>query len=94
MQDYKFKGTGTIVSFTVIHESYGTFKMDVPYIMGIIQLDEGPRLTAQIIDCKATDIQIGMKVEATFRKLSEDGKAGIIHYGYKFRKVNFYKSKI
>jgi hypothetical protein len=25
-----------------------------------------------------------MKVHATFRKLREEGKAGVIHYGYKF----------
>jgi len=26
-----------------------------------------------------------MPVEATFRKLGQDGEAGVIHYGYKFR---------
>ena len=29
-------------------------------------------------------MRIGLKVRATFRKLREEGKAGVIHYGYKF----------
>jgi len=58
--------------------------MQVPYVMAIIELDEGVRLTGQVIDCKPDDVKIGMRVAATFRKLGEDGRAGIIHYGYKF----------
>jgi uncharacterized OB-fold protein len=28
-----------------------------------------------------------MKVEYTFRKVTEDGQAGLLQYGYKFRPV-------
>jgi len=53
--------------------------------MGIIDMEEGVRLTSQLIDVKPDDVRIGMKVQATFRKLGQEGEAGVIHYGYKFR---------
>jgi uncharacterized OB-fold protein len=59
--------------------------MQKPYVMGIINLDEGVRLTSQLIDVKPEDVRIGMKVQAAFRKLGQEGEAGVIHYGYKFR---------
>ena len=42
-------------------------------------------LTSQLIDVKPEDVTIGMKVQASFRKLGQEGEAGVIHYGYKFR---------
>ncbi|TLZ90815.1 MAG: transcriptional regulator, partial [Methanobacteriota archaeon] len=56
-----------------------------PYVMAIIEMDEGVRLTSQLIDVKAEDVTIGMKVQSAFRKLGQEGEAGVIHYGYKFR---------
>src|SRR2546425_953646 len=51
----------------------------------VVQMDEGVRLTSQLIDVKPENVKIGMKVQATFRKLGQEGEAGVIHYGYKFR---------
>ncbi len=52
--------------------------------MGIIKLDEGPRITSQIVDCDPEEVSIGSRVRAVFRKIDEEGPAGAIHYGYKF----------
>ena len=51
----------------------------------IIDLEEGARITAQIVDCKYDELKIGLGVEAVFRKLYKSGEKGIIHYGTKFR---------
>jgi len=50
-------------------------------------LDDGPKLTSQIVDCKREDLKIGRRVEACFRRIYTDGKEGIINYGLKFRPV-------
>ncbi len=84
MKPYKLGGKGVVHSYTLVYEPADGFENQVPYIMAIIQLDEGPRITAQIVDCKPEDVKIGARVEMVFRKLGEDGKAGIIYYGYKF----------
>lgn len=82
MRDYKFSGKGEVISFTKVHD--GPFKLQLPYTMAIIELVEGPKLTAQIVDGA---VEIGTRVEAVFRKIDEDGKGGVIYYGYKFKPV-------
>ncbi len=85
MKSVKLKGEGKVISYTVVHEAPEAFDIQKPYILAIIEMEEGPRLTAQIIDCDEEDAKIGMRVKSTFRKLHEEGSGGIIHYGYKFK---------
>ncbi len=85
MERVKLKGKGIVVSFTVIHDAPPQYEMMKPYVLAIVQLEEGCRLTSQIIDVDPAAVKIGMPVEATFRKLGQEGEAGVIHYGYKFR---------
>jgi uncharacterized OB-fold protein len=85
MERLKLAGKGTVVSFTTVHDAPAAFDMMKPYSLAIIELDEGARLTSQIIDVDPAEVKIGMRVEAAFRKLGTEGAAGIIHYGYKFR---------
>ena len=88
MQSYQLAGRGTVVTYTTIYDAPSQVDMQEPYIMAIIEMEEGMRLTSQLIDVKSDDVKIGMKVQATFRKLGQDGDAGVIHYGYKFRPVS------
>ncbi len=85
MKDVKFTGSGEVVTYSVIHNAPKAFEMQVPYVIAIIELEEGVRATGQIIDCEVADVKIGMKVSASFRKIGEDGKSGVIYYGYKFK---------
>jgi uncharacterized OB-fold protein len=36
------------------------------------------------VDCDFAALKVGMRVRIEFRRISEDGAAGVIHYGYKF----------
>ncbi len=85
MQRYQLNGRGTVVTYTTIHDAPRLFELQKPYVIAIIETEEGVRLTAQLIDARPEDVRIGMKVQATFRKLGAEGEAGVIHYGYKFR---------
>ena len=85
MQVHRIGGKGTVVTYTTIYDAPSQFDLQKPYVMAIIEMDEGVRLTSQLIDVKPEDVKIGMKVQSTFRKLGQDGDAGVIHYGYKFR---------
>lgn len=84
MEPIHLSPTGTIESYTVIYEAPPFQRMQVPYIMAIIHMDDGPRLTAQIVDTEPEMVDIGKRVRAVFRKVREDGKGGAIYYGYKF----------
>lgn len=85
MKTLKLSGEGEIVTYTLIYEAPLKFERQAPYPMAIIKLKEGPKITAQIVDCETEKVKIGLKVQATFRKIQEDGYIGAIHYGYKFK---------
>jgi len=85
MEQIKLSGKGEIITYSIIHVGPDNFEEQVPYPVAIIELEEGPRLTAQIVDCDIKDVKIGMKVESTFRRIQEDGSTGAIYYGYKFK---------
>ncbi len=75
---------GTVYSYTVVTSAPADFEEQAPYVLALIQLDDGSMLTAQLTDM-AEEPEIGMRVEMVTRKLRTDGDAGIILYGYKFR---------
>ncbi len=85
MKEIKLNGKGKIVTYSIIHVGPEAFEEQVPYPIAIVELEEGPRVTTQIVDCDIKDVKIGMKVESTFRRIQEDGYTGAIYYGYKFR---------
>jgi scaffold protein (connect acetoacetyl-CoA thiolase and HMG-CoA synthase) len=84
MVAFPLTGEGEVYSFTVVHDAAEGFEMQVPYVVALVKTVEGPILTGQIVDVDPAEVAIGLKVRATFRKLREEGKAGVIHYGYKF----------
>jgi uncharacterized protein len=88
MVPFQLSGDGEVFSYTVVHEAAEGFEMQVPYIAALVRTVEGPILTGQVVDVEPSGIRIGLKVRATFRKLREEGKAGVIHYGYKFSPVD------
>ena len=85
MERVKLRGHGKVLTYTVIHDAPKDFEMMKPYVLAIVEMDEGVRITSQVIDVEPGEVKIGMPVEAAFRKLGEEGEAGVIHYGYKFR---------
>lgn len=85
MEKTHLSGEGTVISYSIVHDAPHSFEMLKPYAVAIIEVEDGERLTAPIIDCPPSEVKIGMKVEAAFRKLGEQSADGVIHYGYKFR---------
>lgn len=77
-------GKGTVYSFTTVTTSAEAFESFLPYMLALVQLDEGPMITAQLTDVDGP-VEIGMRVEMVIRKLRTDGARGIIIYGPKFR---------
>ena len=42
------------------------FAQDVPYILALVELDEGVKMFTNIVECEPSNVQIGMSVEVTF----------------------------
>ncbi|WP_421909096.1 Zn-ribbon domain-containing OB-fold protein [Methanolacinia petrolearia] len=83
MVEHKFKGTGEVVTFSIIRTASAPYDYETPYPIAIIELEEGTRMTAPVV-CDIEDMEIGMPVRATFRKIVADGDSGMIVYGTKF----------
>jgi uncharacterized OB-fold protein len=67
-------GQGRIYSFVVYHRVYHPgFEGDVPYVVAIIALDEGPRLLSNIAGTAWDQVRCDMRVRAVF----EDVESGI-----------------
>ena len=75
---------GTVETFTVIRVPPSGFVAESPYAVGIVKLDDGVKVTAQIVDADLDDLQIGQRMRIEFRRVQKDGEAGILCYGYKF----------
>lgn len=87
LEELKLSGRGEIHSYTVIRNPPEYMKFSAPYVVAIIELEEGPKISAQIEDTDMEDIEIGSPVEMCFRKVNENKNGGIVKYGYKFKVV-------
>ena len=89
LKPFLFKGTGRIYSFTTVFQAPDIFDKQIPYVVALIDLEEGIRLTAQLTDVAPDEVEIGMPVKMVIRKIYEDGENGPIQYGYKFRPLQY-----
>lgn len=63
----RVSGRGKIYSYTVVRQAaHPGFATDVPYILAIIELDEGPRMTSNVVDCRIEDVTVDMPVSVVF----------------------------
>jgi uncharacterized OB-fold protein len=72
---HEFKGDGTLETYSILHVAPTFLKDNVPYVVGIIKLKEGPMITGRITDIdttKSENIEIGTNVKIEF--LKESGK--------------------
>ena len=60
-------------TYTVIRQmGMEGFREEVPYVVAMIELDEGPRMMGNVIDIDVADMHIGLSVEAVFVVAADD----------------------
>ena len=77
------KDEGKILTYTIIRVGSDKFSIQTPYAVGIVELEDGVKVTTQIADVNFEQLKIGQKVKLVFRKIQDEGKSGIHCYGYK-----------
>jgi uncharacterized OB-fold protein len=55
-------GLGRVFSFTVVRKAFGAWQDAVPYVIAYVELDEGPRVLTNIVDCDPDTVSIGDRV--------------------------------
>jgi uncharacterized protein len=67
------KGTGTVWAWVTMHRPYlPAYKNEVPYNLSIIELDEGAKVWANVIQCEPQDVHIGMRVRVRYDDVTDD----------------------
>jgi uncharacterized OB-fold protein len=62
-------GDGTIFSYAVVHQVFSPeFAGDVPYVVGLVELAEGPRLITRLVGFDAVPPAVGAPVRVAFQR--------------------------
>jgi uncharacterized OB-fold protein len=56
-------GRATVHSFTVVHRAPAAFAADAPYVVALVDLEEGPRMMTRLLGVEPQDAAVGMPVE-------------------------------
>ncbi len=66
-------GKGVVHAFVIYHKAWTPwFENKVPYAVVQVQLDEGPRLTTNLLECAPKEVRIGMRVEAAYEDITDE----------------------
>jgi uncharacterized protein len=66
-------GRGRVYSYTIVRRAMNpAFAADVPYVFAIVELDEGPRVTTNIVGCSAEDVRVDMRVKAAYDSVTSE----------------------
>ncbi len=66
-------GRGRLYSYTIAQApTHPAFADDVPYVIAIVELEEGPHITTNLVGCQPDQVTIGMPVVASFEDVSAE----------------------
>lgn len=69
----RVSGRGTLYSYTIAEAPrHPGFADEAPYVIAIVELAEGPRITTNIVGCPPGDVTIGMPVTAAFEDVNDE----------------------
>jgi uncharacterized OB-fold protein len=63
-------GRGSVYSYTVVHRPQRP-EFRVPYVVAIIEMEEGWHMLTNLVDIEPEAVKIGMRVEVAFEKMSD-----------------------
>lgn len=66
--------TGAVYSYTVVGRGQGRWRDAGPYVVAYVDLDVGPRMLTNIVECDPSTVTVGMRVTAVF-DATDDGPA-------------------
>lgn len=70
---FQASGKAKIYSYSVTMAGVEErFAEDLPYILALVDLEEGIRMMTNIVDCKPDEVYIGMDVKVFFKDVTEE----------------------
>ncbi|MEH7178188.1 Zn-ribbon domain-containing OB-fold protein [Neobacillus vireti] len=66
-------GRGKVKSFTIMHRAITkAYLAEAPYVIALIELEEGPTMMSNVVECDVNSVEIGLEVEVVFDDWSEE----------------------
>ena len=66
-------GNGRVRSFTIVRRAVSAaYEQDVPYVVALIELQEGPTMMSNVVGCDPEAVEIGMPVRVTFERWTDE----------------------
>ncbi len=65
-------GAGTIYSYTVVHQAYGPFAGDIPFVVALVELQEGVRMMTRISGSPREAVRVGAPVQIVFEHINDE----------------------
>jgi hypothetical protein len=62
-------GKGTVYSYTINRRGQGDYR-DLAYVVAYVELEEGPRVLTNIVDCDVEQVSVGQAVQVVFHPTS------------------------
>ena len=65
-------GRGSVKTFTIVRRAVSqAYAAEVPYVVALVDLEEGPTMMSNIVGCGVQEVSIGMPVEVVFEDWAE-----------------------
>jgi len=83
MERMAMASTGKVLSFTVTRTAPADLSPEAPYVVAVLEMDDGGRMMAQVADIDPAEVRTGMRVRLEFRKVRTRRSDGVIAYAQK-----------
>ena len=86
LESVELSKTGVLYSYTIVRVPPAGWPGPVPYVLGQVELPEGPQVLAELVDCEHDKLKIGIPVELALQVVPPEG-GGQDKVVYKWRPV-------
>ena len=62
VESVELSAEGTLYSYTIVRTPPPGWRGEVPYLLGQVELPQGPHVVSQVVDCSPENVRIGMKM--------------------------------
>ena len=59
-------------TFTVVHRAMDPRAFSAPYVLAVVELDEGPHMLTNLVDVDPDEVRVGMPVIVRFERVDDE----------------------
>ena len=86
LEPVELSNRGSLYSYTIVRRPPDGWKGNVPYVLGQVELPEGPHVLSEVVDCPFEGLKVGMALELALVVGGEDAEGNEIVV-YKWRQA-------